>query len=197
MVAVFQEQDLAGARQGHVFQLCLTAEGVTLALRNEEGAAGLLQRLKAPDIGLALRVERIADADNALHTARQRSAGCQHGGNAPAHGFAANEERAFHFSHQRLHGLLIGTDQKLCLRRRSLLGRSAAGCHIGKLEPHHGNAFGRKGCGQPVHDGGVHRRTGAMGQKQGCIRRAFRAGPEKFGHQAVLLWRRMGSARKE
>src|SRR5690625_51318 len=114
-------------------------------------------------LGLARRVEGIAEAKEAGDPTVRMELIRQQGGDAPAHGLAADDQRAW--SGQRLdRGAELG-QQPLRLRRR-LARPAAAGGHVGELEAGDPKALARQRRREAGQRRRVHGRAGAVGKQQ-------------------------------
>ena len=142
---------------------------------------------RAQFVGFAWRMERVAEADQPIGTALASNKA----GHAATHGFTADHKGSI--SRRRLDDASPGIEQNGLPVRRPLAAASAPASHIGEFktqdpEPRRGNAFG-----DLVHEGRVHRRTGAVGQNERG-RRTRRPIHEKIGrcHARLIVrcWRR-------
>ncbi|KFL32819.1 hypothetical protein JP75_01355 [Devosia riboflavina] len=106
-------------------------------------------------------MKRIAEAQEARDAVGVEQRIRHHAGNAPAHGFAAYDQRAIGWA-KIIHSGKVFRHDGFRLGRGLLPRRRSAARHIAELKARHAKTLcGQDLCGR-IHRGGVHRGAGAM-----------------------------------
>lgn len=163
VIAVLQPQQADPRRKGVAGYLIDIAEGIPGTL-HDQGRG--LQRAKVghpKDSRFAHRMERVAEADQPAGPDVIRD----HAGHPPSQGLAADHQAPA--AAEPFHDLAPRVEERLHRIRRALSSRPSPFVHVGKLEANRSQTFRGHPSGDSVHERGVHRRAGAVGQHQGSV----------------------------